>query len=47
MKVSELIILLLDCNPEAEVGYYETDGYDNCYWRDIKEVLEFDERVEL
>ena len=28
MKVSELIILLLDCNPDAEVGYYESDGYD-------------------
>ena len=25
MKVSELIISLLDCNPEAEVGYYESD----------------------
>ena len=47
MKVSELIILLLDCDPEAEIGYYETDGYDGCYWRDIKEVLEFDGKVEL
>ena len=32
MKVSELIILLLDCNPEAEVGYYESDGYDGVEW---------------
>ena len=47
MKVSELIILLLDCNPEAEIGYYKSDGYDGVEWTTINDIVEIDERVQL
>lgn len=47
MKVSELIILLLDCDLEAEVGYYESDGYDGVEWTTINDIVEIDERVQL
>ena len=47
MKVSELIILLLDCNPEAEVGYYESDGYDGVEWTTMNDIEEVDGKVQL
>ena len=47
MKVSELIILLLDCDPNAEVAYYESDGYDGVEWTTINNIEEIDGRVQL
>lgn len=47
MKVSELIILLQECEPNAEVGYYESDGYDGVEWTTINDIVEIDERVQL
>lgn len=47
MKVSELIILLLDCSLEAEVGYYESDGYDGVEWITINDIEEVDGKVQL
>ena len=47
MKVSELIILLLDCNPDVEVGYYESDRYDGVEWTTINDITEIDEKVQL
>lgn len=47
MKVSELIILLLDFDPNAEVGYYESDGYDGVEWTTINDIEEIDGKVQL
>lgn len=47
MKVSELIILLLDCDADAEVGYYEPDGYDGVEWTTINDIEEIDGKVQL
>lgn len=47
MKVSELIILLQECDPEAEVGYYESDGYNGVEWTIINDITEIDGRVQL
>ena len=47
MKVSELIILLLDCDSDAEVGYYESDGYDGVKWTTINDIEEIDGKVQL
>lgn len=47
MKVSELIILLLDCDLNAEVGYYELDGYDGVEWTTINDIEEIDGKVQL
>lgn len=47
MKVSELIILLQECDPNAEVGYYELDGYDGVEWTTINNIEEIDGKVQL
>ena len=47
MKVSELIILLQECDPNAEVGHYEPDGYDGVEWTTINDIEEIDGRVQL
>ena len=47
MKVSELIILLQECDPDTEVGYYESDGYDGVKWTTINDIEEVDGKVQL
>ena len=47
MKVSELIILLQECDPDVEIGYYESDGYDGVKWTTINDIEEIDGKVQL